>query len=285
MKLKTSVFLLAVLLATAGFAFMAADPAAAAGTADEQCLKCHANPNLNPVASENHRSLQVDPGVLEDSVHGFADCTSCHSEGVDVYPHEKVVYGHELEQQVMENACGQCHTQVMEEYLQGPHGQFGTPNCLDCHGSGHQIQPVTSELSPLEGKAGVETCSSCHKGTVLESYAESFHGKAVNLGSTKAATCADCHGGHAVFGPDNPASPVAAQNVAQTCASCHGNAAQGFAQGVEHFELKPEGNGLPMYYTLKFFTWLTIVVMVLLILHIILELFHRLKSSREGGNY
>ncbi|MCO5387667.1 cytochrome c3 family protein [Desulfosporosinus sp.] len=95
-------------------------------------------------------------------------------------------------------------------------------------------------------KKSVATCTSCHKGLVTDSYARSFHGKAVHLGSQKSASCADCHGAHDILGQDNPHSKVAKENIPETCASCHGEASSGFSEGEEHFELTPAGAGAPM---------------------------------------
>ncbi len=77
-------------------------------------------------------------------------------------------------------------------------------NCLQCHGdedfkiksSVHSFLSCTSchtdikgfphpEGASLNKKESVVTCSSCHKGPIADSYGESFHGKAVNLGSQR----------------------------------------------------------------------------------------------------
>lgn len=170
-------------------------------------------------------------------------------------------------------------------------------DCRLCHGdkglhidsSVHRVLSCTSchtdiksfphpEGASLDKKESVASCTSCHKGQITESYAESFHGKAVHLGSLKAAACVDCHGTHDILGKDNPDSKVAKENIPETCGSCHGQVSPGFAEGKEHYQLASFGAGAPMYYTAKFFVWLTMIVITALVIHIELQLFQNLRT-------
>ena len=74
---------------------------------------------------------------------------------------------------------------------------------------------------------------------------------------------------------------VAESKIPSTCAQCHLYPRENFAKGKEHAVLAPRGPGAPMYWTLKFFTWLTILTMIALILHIEVELFGKLRR-KEG---
>jgi len=169
--------------------------------------------------------------------------------------------------------CNQCHTEVANELKNSVHS---VQSCTGCH------KDVTTYPHPegveVTKKESVAICNSCHTGRVAESYQHSFHGKAVYLGSQKAASCTDCHSSHRVLGEDNPNSQVAKANIPQTCAQCHENPSPGFAEGVEHFELTSMGPGKPMYYTAKFFVWLTITAMTLLVIHIELQLYRDLRN-------
>lgn len=176
------------------------------------------------------------------------------------------------EAQAQDN-CLQCHGDDGTRVEHSVHGFLG---CTSCHtnieGSPH---PVRASISKKES---VAICTSCHKGLISESYTKSFHGKAVHLGSERSATCIDCHGAHDILGSDNPASKVAKENIPQTCASCHGQASLGFSEGQEHFKLAATGQGAPMYYTAKFFVWLTLIIITALVIHIELQLFHNLLT-------
>ncbi|SDH33347.1 molecular chaperone DnaJ [Desulfosporosinus hippei] len=174
--------------------------------------------------------------------------------------------------QAQEN-CLQCHGDQQTKIERSEHSFL---SCTSCHTgiTGYPHPPGAA----LNKKESVATCTSCHKGQVTDSYARSFHGKAVHLGSEKSASCADCHGFHDILGPNSSGSKVAKQNIPETCASCHGKASPGFAEGEDHYELKPGGSGAPMYYTGKFFIWLTLIIITALVIHIELQLFHNLRT-------
>lgn len=153
------------------------------------------------------------------------------------------------------------------------HGIF---SCISCH---TEIEgfPHPEGVS-FDKKESVASCTICHEGLVKDSYAESFHGKAVNLGSQRSATCVDCHGAHDILGSNNPDSKVAKENIPETCARCHDQASPGFSEGKEHFKFAAIGAGAPMYFTAKFFVWLTIITIVALVIHIELQLYHDLRT-------
>lgn len=191
--------------------------------------------------------LFTAPTLAQDE----ADCLSCHE---DESTHIKGSVHSFLD-------CTSCHTNI-EKY---PH-------------------PKDALLNKKESSA---VCADCHKGRIANSYKESFHGKAVHLGSEKSASCTDCHGAHDILPKENPNSQVSKENTPKTCASCHGQAAPGFAEGTDHFELAAVGPGAPMYKTAQFFIWLTIITIVALVAHIELQLFHHLRTilkKRKGGN-
>jgi predicted CXXCH cytochrome family protein len=57
-------------------------------------------------------------------------------------------------------------------------------------------------------------------------YLTSAHGRQMQKGETRVATCSDCHSSHAVVRVRDTRSPVAPLNAAKTCALCHGDAAR-----------------------------------------------------------
>ncbi|MFQ5653862.1 MAG: hypothetical protein ACE5GW_03910 [Planctomycetota bacterium] len=43
--------------------------------------------------------------------------------------------------------CGRCHAEIMEKHLGSPHGDFGIPSCLYCHGQGsHKIEKASIDI-------------------------------------------------------------------------------------------------------------------------------------------
>lgn len=246
----------------------------AASSTNEQCLQCHGDPNLSIKKDGIIKSLYVDGEAFQNSAHGFGKCISCHP-GTDSFPHEKSADP----QRVVQDACSTCHPNEVKEYNKSSHAT-GAATCADCHDT-HYSQKLKDLPVGQQLQKHVETCGQCHQGRVWESYQESFHGKAVSLGGTKVPSCVSCHGAHAIVGPDDPTSPVAKANVPNTCATCHKEPQANMAAGAEHFLLEKEGPGKPMFYTFKFFTWLTIITITLLIIHIELELFRRLKNIKK----
>lgn len=186
------------------------------------------------------------------------DCLQCHgNEGFSVERN-----GEEISLYVDE-----------KKFNDSVHGIF---SCTSCH---TEIEgfPHPEEVS-FDKQESVATCVSCHEGLVTDSYAKSFHGKAVSLGGQNTATCVDCHGTHDILGPDNPDSKVAKENIPETCAGCHDQASPGFSEGTEHYKFAAVGAGAPMYYTAKFFVWLTIITIVALVIHIELQLYWNLRT-------
>ncbi|GAW91446.1 cytochrome c3 family protein [Calderihabitans maritimus] len=290
MRLGKTVWVAVLVINVVFFALLFLPRAAAATQADsaklinEKCLQCHGNRDFQITRNGEKINLYIDPEEYQNSMHGTNACTTCHSDNQEI-PHTQVAYGRKLALKVVQN-CEKCHVNVNSVYRTSAHGKLEEENagaalCSDCHGS-HNIYKKEDPRSSVHRQNVAHTCQQCHQGEVMESYEESFHGKAVSLGSKKAATCVDCHGSHNILGQENPESTVHKNNVPETCAQCHIKPRPNFAKGVEHWVFKPEGPGKPMYYTLKFFTWLTIITITLLIIHIELELFRKLKDLKQG---
>jgi predicted CXXCH cytochrome family protein len=125
----------------------------------------------------------------------------------------------------------------------------------------------------------IETCGACHGG-VIESYKDSFHGKAVALGAKDSPDCTGCHGAHKVLSKKDPLSLTHPDQKTQLCAECHGNGAIG-VNAQEHYELEPTGYSAPMYWINKAFMWLILLVVGFFLIHIILDLLHRLRTRKQ----
>jgi len=251
---------------------------------NETCLQCHGAKNFSVEREGKTIPLYVDIEKFQQSTHGTNLCTSCHAN-IDSIPHKNVVYDEKLAAEIAEE-CETCHGDVNAEYRSSVHGQLeakgeSTALCADCHGT-HGIRKKEDPESLIHRNNITNTCTKCHDEEVKESYAESFHGKAVNLGSSNAATCVSCHTGHKILGPEDPKSTVSKENLPETCAKCHFKAQPNYAKGIEHWTFEPTGPGAPMYWTLKFFTWLTIMTVTLLVIHIELELVRKYKEAKEG---
>ncbi|MGZ4814829.1 MAG: cytochrome b/b6 domain-containing protein [Terriglobales bacterium] len=86
--------------------------------------------------------------------------------------------------------------------------------CTDCHAD---VKGFPHDPAPAQVK-----CETCHADQVA-AYKTSVHGQAAASGNKQVATCLSCHGSpHEIVMADDPASPVAHQNVPKTCGTCHG---------------------------------------------------------------
>jgi len=65
--------------------------------------------------------------------------------------------------------CGKCHADIKEKHLGSPHGAFGDPTCLYCHGQGsHKITEPTLDIIDTRSRAEHGRCSPCHKASSME---------------------------------------------------------------------------------------------------------------------
>jgi hypothetical protein len=66
--------------------------------------------------------------------------------------------------------CGKCHMTIKEHHLGSPHGEFGQPTCLYCHGRGsHRIEPASLDIIDTRSRSEGGRCSICHRAATMES--------------------------------------------------------------------------------------------------------------------
>jgi hypothetical protein len=68
--------------------------------------------------------------------------------------------------------CGKCHSKIKESHLGSPHGEFGDPTCLYCHGQGsHKIAPASLDIMDLRSRSEGGRCSACHRSGTMQAVA------------------------------------------------------------------------------------------------------------------
>ncbi len=192
-----------------------------------------------------------------ESVHGRskgserrpADCGDCHRA-------HRVLRASHPDSRInpfrLAETCGACHAEVAEHYggsvhgVAFAHGVSASPTCTDCHGI-HTIKMVPEgNATPLEERLVRTTCVACHASEALlggygiaparvRSYQASYHGLALQRGTTAVADCASCHGIHAIYPSSDAHSSVAPENLEATCGSCHPGAGEEFVKNPVHF--------------------------------------------------
>jgi cytochrome b subunit of formate dehydrogenase len=270
-----------------------------------RCLGCHGIPSFWMRDSVTHaaRLLTVDPVQHRRSVHGRIACARCHPD-VRRFPHGLVGnrprVGCDADCHASDAAGRPLrHAAEAAEFARDVHarglaGDADLPDCAYCHGNGdpHAVPPARGALA-AETRAGL--CARCHEDrermlrrgvapAAVASYRASFHGKALQLGSSRAPACDDCHTAHHVLVPGDTASAVNAVHLERTCGkeACHPGASRGFAlSGANHLALRLERE--PALAALaRALAALGTAVVVVLAAGVLLDLLRRLGRRRAA---
>ena len=233
-----------------------------------ECEACHTNITTYPhpaLTYQTHRDMTLayyqvcekcHPANYEktnDSIHAQIAatgnqntpvCTDCH--GV----HD--IQAPDQPRSLISTTCGQCHTDVYNQYKQSVHGAAlidennpDVPVCTDCHGV-HNIQDPRTMQFRLEEP---ELCAGCHANAqlmakynlpanVYEIYKTSWHGVDLTVYEARwptiwheSAICTDCHSVHNIRKTSDPASSVNPANLLATCQKCHTKAGPNWTSG------------------------------------------------------
>jgi len=236
---------------------------AAAGSAAPNCVDCHNGHETAPVAA-----LQADP---------VGACQQCHQQFddpllADVHAEVVANFGvgqscqscHADEPQNEDARCQSCHSLLTrqltlssgdtidlhvnpEEIVNSVHGarviqgvQYTTLRCTDCHREqglrGFPHQPVDAATHRDLTIGMQQVCQECHS-DIFDRNADGVHAQHIVDGNLEAATCADCHGNHAIHDPDEPR-----ERISQMCGNCHSEINAQYATSVHGAALLGEQN-------------------------------------------
>jgi hypothetical protein len=271
-----------LLACTFAAALWAVKPAAAQPLSppaqNAQCLRCHGT-QAHTSTPVNGALAGVDKAAYDASLHGGLDCTSCHL-GFKADKHTAAETSNWRETAAL-NACADCHASEFTMYQGSFHGQLvlsvdssRAPRCADCH-EPHNIVDVKSLAFR---RSSLTTCSRCHGGRAA-TYLDGYHGKAFLLGRTAAAVCIDCHGGHQIFAPSDPASRVGKQHLLATCRTCHPTATANFTGYRIHVDASNPHSSLPVFIVWIGYIALISVVFTFAGVHSALYIYRGIKSG------
>jgi len=259
------------------------------------CAQCHADAEL----AKRHKIRVGNVYQLYmDSIHGravtrsgllvSANCSDCHgSHGIRPRTDQTSrVFRANIPQ-----TCGACHAGIEKVYAdsiharpaRGTHGPAAV--CTDCH-SAHQIRRV--EATPWQLDV-IRECGTCHAAE-LKTYRGTFHGKVTELGFTRVAKCADCHGSHGILPASDPRSTVSPARLLETCRPCHPKATAAFAQFHPHPDPADKARFPLLHLTTVFMTALLVGTFGFFGVHTLLwfprSLIERLRRGRgaDGGS-
>lgn len=227
---------------------------------NRQCVSCHQAARLSV------KSPHAD-SVLCSGCHGPHDTRPAYDRDSRLWASQQL------------QTCGTCHTEITRVWSRDDvHAQAlltrrpqktadkqrRAPACTNCHGGHGMVADPDSTLV----QAAFERCAECH-GHTAGGYEDSYHGQAIELGSKRAAACADCHTAHSIQPADRPTSSIAHANLAKTCGACHGPVTAGFLKFDPHADHHDPSNPL-VYWSYKLMTLLLIGTMGFFGLHTVL---------------
>lgn len=266
---------------------------------EKLCLSCHLD---NPDVRDRIAPSTAFIKSYENSVHGkalnggnskAANCVDCHT-------------AHEMEKGTnptstvfktnVPHTCSKCHSKIEKEYSESIHGVAlanGNPDapvCTDCHGE-HNILKHNDPNSPVSAKnVSAKVCTPCHSSVRLtnkyglsanrpETFKDSFHGLAIEGGSTTVANCASCHTAHDIKPASDPTSSVYKGNLIKTCGKCHPGANQNFTVGKVHVSMTKKDEPI-LYWIASAYLLLIFVVIGGMLIHNILDFIKKAKIKK-----
>jgi predicted CXXCH cytochrome family protein len=212
------------------------------------CGACHSEAGAQQLAAAPGRATagySHHIALRRRGAKGTPGCTDCHgTHGIPATSGEAAWSWRER----LPEACRKCHPRTTADYLEGVHGKAllagvrDVPTCDTCH-----PEHKASGRESVQERGVVTTCVSCHEdpglqqkyaipGNRLASYMGSYHGAATQLGDSRTANCASCHGNHLILPSTDPRSSVNPANLPKTCGKCHPGAGVHFAEGKIHLQ-------------------------------------------------
>ncbi|MDH3215989.1 MAG: cytochrome c3 family protein [Candidatus Krumholzibacteria bacterium] len=218
-------------------------------------------------------------GLTEKGLLPSAICIDCHSSHL-VLKHTDERSS--VSRRNLPATCATCHRGIYKQYIKSVHFTADEsdierlPICADCHSS-HTIGEVEKDKFVHEV---TEQCGSCHS-HLGETYLETMHGKAYQLGYLKAAKCSDCHGAHMILGGNDPNSTVGFRNIVKTCQQCHEDANMRFTGYLTHATHHDPVKYPILFYTYWAMTLLLVGVFSFFGVHMLLWMPRSFKQLRE----
>ena len=251
------------------------------------CGNCH---RTNGKANEKTELKEVNAFLdYSQSVHGkglkekgllpSAVCTDCHTTHYVLKESDK---RSSVNPKNIPATCATCHKGIFDEYIKSDHAithddkKHQYPSCADCH-TAHEISDIKQDK--FMNQVTVQ-CGKCHE-DLAETYMDTYHGKAYQLGYQKPARCSDCHGAHNIYNANNPLSSVNSRNIVATCQKCHPDANQRFTGYLTHATHHNKNKYPALYFTFWGMTSLLVGVFGFFGVHLLLWLPRSFQGIRK----
>ena len=268
---------------------------------EKLCLSCHLdNPEIRARTSPSAGFISS----YESSVHGkelnsgngkAANCVNCHTAHMVKGPSDPTSTVNRFN---IPKTCSQCHSKIAAEYRQSIHGiavlkdgSTDAPVCTDCHGEHNILKPSNPKAPTSYANLSQEVCSKCHASVTLSkkyglnpnrwsTFKDSYHGLALQGGSTTVANCASCHTAHRILPPSDPKSSVYKGNLAKTCGKCHPGANEKFAVGNIHASTTNQKDEPILYWIALMYIVLIVSVIGAMLLHNVIDFIKKAKIKK-----
>ncbi len=251
------------------------------------CGQCHRKggkatkgTNLHEVDAFHDYSTSVHGrSLVEKGLLSVAVCTDCHTTHFNLKASDP---RSSVNPKNVAATCGNCHKGIYNQYITSDHAYRETtdglkyPTCETCH-TAHNMSEVHQDKFMAEITI---QCGKCHT-KLAETYMETYHGKAYQLGYMEAARCSDCHGAHNILNRHNPKSSIAPQNIVATCQKCHADANKKFTGYLTHATHSNKSEFPWLYYTFWAMTSLLVSVFIFFGLHTLLWLPRSIDAMRK----
>lgn len=186
----------------------------------------------------NNTQAQSQPNLSNNEISRNIklECNSCHGSGV--LPNVGSERFHRKEHQDFTNSI---HAKIQ------PNGKPAA-ECKDCH----TIKgDMSTDLPPDNPKSTVfatnqeQTCGRCHE-QQLKTFHNSIHGKLLDKGDTRAASCSDCHGNHTIQPVSDLNSKLSRSHIPEVCIKCHSGIVPDYEQSAHGIAFKAGNTKAPV---------------------------------------
>jgi cytochrome b subunit of formate dehydrogenase len=218
-------------------------------------------------------------GLTEKGLLPSAICIDCHSS--------HLILKHTDERSTVNPnnlpaTCASCHRGIYKDFIKSIHYTAKAtedqhlPTCANCHSS-HTIGETGEDAFMTQV---THQCGECHE-KLADTYLDTMHGKAYQLGYLDAAKCSDCHGAHYILANDDPESSVGFRNIVGTCQQCHDDANERFTGYLTHATHHDPDRYPVLYWTYWAMTALLVGVFSMFGLHTLMWLPRSFRAMRE----
>ncbi|MDT8067850.1 MAG: cytochrome b/b6 domain-containing protein [Terriglobia bacterium] len=267
------------------------------------CDKCHTKTAvMNPTGVSTAPAVSYSQSVHGEAVAGGSEkaavCTDCHEKHA-IRPANDPASS--ISKSNVPATCAKCHQKEATQFEKSIHGKelaagdLHAPACTDCHGIHTILAPGNPQSSVSAENLAKNTCARCHNsvrmseefgipGRRATTYFESYHGLATEMGSSKAANCASCHGVHDILPSSDPNSTINPRNLVATCGKCHAGANANFANSKVHVD-PAEASDLGSKFSRiarDFYLLMIFATIGGMLVHNLLIMRKKLKDRREG---